>query len=135
MLTIRFSRTGKKKQPQYRVIVSEKHRDPWGKYLELLGDFNPHTKEVNLKADRIKYWLSVGAQTSNSVYNLLLKQGIVEGAKKKSVSLSKKRIAKKAVKDGEAAAKAKPAEEPKAEAPKAEAEKPAAEPVLTKEAQ
>jgi len=134
MLTIRFSRTGKKKQPQYRVIISEKHKDPWGKYLELLGQYNPHTKEVNLKADRIKHWLSVGAQTSNSVYNLLLKQGIVEGTKKKSVSLSKKRTAKKAVKDGEAAARAKPAEEPKAEAPEAEAEKPATEPILTKEA-
>ncbi|HLC64317.1 MAG TPA: 30S ribosomal protein S16, partial [Patescibacteria group bacterium] len=106
MLTIRFTRTGKKKQPQYRLIVSEKHKDPWGDYLELLGNYNPHTKEVNLKEDRIKHWLSVGAQTSNSVHNLLVKQGLIEGDRKKAVRISKKRTAKAEAKKKEAAQKA-----------------------------
>ena len=96
MLTIRFSRTGKKKQAQYRVIISENHKDPWGDNLEILGNYNPHTKEANLKEDKIKHWLSVGAQTSNSVHNLLVKQGIIEAGKKKAVSISKKRTTKKA---------------------------------------
>jgi len=146
MLTIRFTRTGKKKQPQYRLIVSEKHKDPWGDYLELLGNYNPHTKEVNLKEDRIKHWLSVGAQTSNSVHNLLVKQGLIEGDRKKAVRISKKRTAKAEAKKKEAAQKAetakpveekieeKPAEEAKPEEAVKEAEKPAEEPGLTKEA-
>lgn len=95
MLTIRLSRIGKKKQPYYRIIILEKHKDPWGDYLELLGNYNPRTKEVNLKADRIKYWLSQGAQPSNTVHNLLLKEKVIEGDKKKSVKITKKKDGKK----------------------------------------
>ena len=73
MLTIRFSRTGKSKQPYFRVIVSEKRRDPWGKYLELLGNYNPRTKKAELKVERIKHWLSVGAQPSERVAKFLHK--------------------------------------------------------------
>jgi len=109
MLTIRFSRVGKKKQPLYRIIISEKHKDPWGNYLELLGNFNPHTKAVVLKADRIKYWLSKGAQLSNSIHNLLIKEGIIlETKKKKAVSISQKRTTKmNKIKEEKQAAEAK----------------------------
>ena len=95
MLTIRLSRIGKKKQPYYRLVISEKRKDPWGDYLELLGNYNPRTKEINLKVDRIKHWLSVGAQPSNTVSNLLVKEGVIEDGKKKSVSISKKRKGRK----------------------------------------
>lgn len=91
MLTIRLSRTGKKKQPSYRLIVSEKTKDPWGRYLELLGNFNPRSKELNLKKERIEYWISKGAQMSNTVHNLLLKEGMATGKKKKSIKISNKR--------------------------------------------
>jgi small subunit ribosomal protein S16 len=60
MLTIRFSRVGKKSFPTYRLIISEKARDPYGKSLEILGSYNPHTKDLVAKADRIKYWISKG---------------------------------------------------------------------------
>ena len=113
MLTIRFSRTGKKKQPYYRVIISEKHKDTQGNYLELLGNYNPHTKEAKLKIERIKHWLAVGAQTSNSVHNLLIKQGIIEAGKKKSVSISKKRTARKEETKEEKKEEPKPEEVPK----------------------
>ncbi|MBT4122129.1 30S ribosomal protein S16 [bacterium] len=122
MLMIRLSRVGKKKQPTYRIIISEKQKDPWGKYLELLGNYNPHTKEINLEVDRIKYWLSKGAQASNTVNNLLIKEGILEGDKKKSVAISKKLIARKESKDKEADDK-KQAEEVKKEEPKTETPK------------
>ncbi len=100
MLTIRLSRVGKKKQPSYRLIVSEKTKDPWGDYLENLGLFNPRTNPatVEFKVDRIKYWLAKGAQTSDTVWNLFVDQKIVEGKKKLKVKLSVKRkekIAKK----------------------------------------
>ena len=95
MLTIRLSRTGKKGQPSYRLIVSEKTKDPWGRYLELLGNFNPRSKEFNTKKERIEYWISKGAQMSPTVNNLLLKAGIItDGKKQKSVNISKTRAAK-----------------------------------------
>ncbi len=100
MITIRLSRVGKKKQPSYRLIVSEKSKDPWGRFIENLGTYNPLVKPANIKfnADRIKYWISKGAQTSNTVWNLLIDQGLVTGEKRKKLKISKKRkekIAKK----------------------------------------
>ena len=115
MLMIRLSRIGKKKQPTFRLIVSEKTKDPWGRYLELLGNYNPRTKALNLKADRIKFWMSKGAQASDSVHNLLLKAGLIEGSKKKSVFLTLKRKAKIEGEKAKLAAAEKPAPEPKEE--------------------
>lgn len=105
MLTIRLSRVGKNKQPSYRLIVSEKARDPWGKYLENVGFYNPRSNppEIKFNADRIKYWMSKGAQLSDTVNNLLIGQKIISGDKRKIIKLSKKRKAKldeKSAKDG-----------------------------------
>jgi small subunit ribosomal protein S16 len=93
MLTIRLSRVGKTKQPSYRLIVSEKSKDPWGDFLENLGTFNPRTNPatVNFNVDRIKYWISKGAQTSKTVWNLLVDQKVVEGTKRLKVKISKRR--------------------------------------------
>ena len=73
MLTIRLTRVGKKKQPLYRFIVSEKARDPWGKALEILGQYEPLTNpaKVNVDKERIAYWISKGAQPSDSVRTLI----------------------------------------------------------------
>ena len=103
MLTIRLSRVGKRKQPSYRFIVSEKGRDPWGRVLETLGQYNPRTSPttVILKEDRVRYWLGKGAQTSETVWNLLVDRKIVEGEKRRKVVVStrrKEKIAKKAQK-------------------------------------
>ena len=100
MLTIRLSRVGKKKQPSYRLIVSEKSKDPWGKVVESIGLYNPLAKPpvVAFDADRVKHWIGQGAQTSNTVWNLLVDQKIVEGDKRLKVKISKRRkekIAKK----------------------------------------
>lgn len=121
MLSIRLSRRGKKKQPFYRVIICEKTKDPWGDYLENLGNYNPRTKELNLKADRIKYWLDKGAQPSDTVWNFLIEKGIVEGKKRTVTKISKKRLAKK---ESPPSHKATEGKEAKSEEPKAE---PAAE--------
>lgn len=96
MLTIRLQRLGKKKQPTYRLIVSEKTKDPQAGSLEILGHYNPtvEPKVKEFKADRIQYWISKGAQFSETAFNLLLEAGIVEGKKKKSVAISKKRQGK-----------------------------------------
>ncbi len=83
MLTIRFSRVGKKGYPTYRLVISEKARDPYGKALEILGSYDPHSKELQAKADRIKYWISKGSGMSQSVANLLINKKIIEGTKAK----------------------------------------------------
>jgi len=96
MLMIRLQRLGRKKSPSYRLVVSEKARDPQAKSLEILGHYNPVAipKIVELKEDRIKFWLAQGAQLSESVNNLFVNAGIVTGAKLKSVAISNKRQAK-----------------------------------------
>lgn len=96
MLIIRLQRLGKKKQPTYRLIVSEKHKDTQAGSLEILGHYNPtvNPKVKEFKTERINYWIQKGAQLSDTVHNLLLEAGIVEGKKKKSVYLSDKRRAK-----------------------------------------
>jgi len=91
MLAIRLSRFGKKKMPTYRVIVSEKTKDPWGDYLEKLGHYNPRDKKIELNLDRVKYWLSKGAKPSDTVYNLLVSQGVLDGKKKTVTRIAKKR--------------------------------------------
>jgi small subunit ribosomal protein S16 len=93
MLMIRLSRVGKKKQPEYRLIVSEKQKDPWGDFLEQVGFFNPRSNPptVNFKTERIQYWLSKGAQVSNTVKNLLIEQNIISGKKIKPRGMKAKK--------------------------------------------
>ncbi|MEW5805272.1 MAG: 30S ribosomal protein S16 [Patescibacteria group bacterium] len=88
MLSIRFKRIGKKNQPSYRVIVTPKKAGgPKGKPIEYLGWFNPFSKEFALKKERILYWLSQGAKTSDSLQNLLIRAGII---KSKKIAVHKK---------------------------------------------
>jgi small subunit ribosomal protein S16 len=95
MLTIKFSRKGRKKQPFYRIIVLEKSKDPRGDFLEDLGFRNPLSKETVLKKERIKYWLSQGAQPTGSVHNLLVSEGIIEKKKVKVTKVNQKKLQKK----------------------------------------
>ena len=78
MLTIRLSRIGKKKKPYYRVVVIEKTRPRDGRVRELVGTYDPLKKpaEIKLDAERIKYWLGVGAQPSDTVRSFLRQQKI-----------------------------------------------------------
>ncbi len=94
MISIRLSRIGKKNAPIFRLIAVDKQKDPWGKSLEILGTYNPKSKEINLKTERIQFWIGKGAQPTETVHNLLISNKVIE-AKKKTVShLSKKRIEK-----------------------------------------
>ena len=93
MLTIRLQRRGRKNDPSFRVLILDSKRGPKsGTYLELLGSYDARTDRVDLNAERIKHWLSMGAQTSGTVHNLLISQKIIEG-KKRNV-LPKKTVAK-----------------------------------------
>ncbi|HNW55752.1 MAG TPA: 30S ribosomal protein S16 [bacterium] len=79
MLKIKLARIGKKKAPIYRFIISEVGRDPYGRVLENLGSYNPKSKELQAKAERINHWISQGAQMTVSVNNLLVSHKIVKG--------------------------------------------------------
>ncbi len=78
MLTIRLSRIGKKKRPFYRVVVIERTRPRDGRVRELVGTYDPLKKpaEIKLDAERIKYWLGVGAQPSDTVRSFIRSQKI-----------------------------------------------------------
>ena len=68
--------------PSYRIIVTEHARSPkTGNIVEKVGTYNPKTKERILNAERIKYWLSVGAKASGTMHNMLISVGIIEGKK------------------------------------------------------
>ena len=72
MLVIRLFRVGKKNQPSFKIVVTDKRKPPRaGRFIEEVGFWNPLTEEKILKGERVKYWLSVGAKPSASVYNLL----------------------------------------------------------------
>ena len=81
MLTIRFQRIGRKNDPAFRVVITEKRSKPKSGELEILGSFHPKTKETHLKGERISYWLSKGARASPRVHNLLVSQGVIQAKK------------------------------------------------------
>ena len=121
MLVIRFFRTGKRNQPSYKIVVANKRNSArGGRFVEEVGFYNPLTKQKVLKDDRIKYWISVGAQPSNTIKNLLISEKITEGEK---IDVHKK--SKKSAEEGTAQAPAPAAAATQAEAPK---EEPKAEP-------
>ncbi len=80
MLRIRLRRTGKKKQPSYRVVVADRRAPRDGAFVEVVGHYNPRTepKTLVLKEERVKYWLARGAQPSETVHRLLAKEGLID---------------------------------------------------------
>src|SRR3989338_2646195 len=119
MLKIRLQRTGRINNPSYRVVVTEHQNGPKsGRAVEVLGSYNPKSKERVLNEDRIKHWISMGAQPSGTMHNMLISSGITKG--KKINVLPKKTIpnlpAGEAGKE-EVAEEATPAAAPVAEVP------------------
>lgn len=107
MLTIKLSKIGKTNKKVFRLIISEKGRDPYGRALEILGSYNPYLKALQAKGDRIKYWLSKGAQMTPTINNLLVQHQIIEGKKVKASKVgvkSEKRAAQLKAKEDKKAA-------------------------------
>jgi small subunit ribosomal protein S16 len=73
MLCIRLARTGAKKKPSYRVVVIEKQRARDGRFVEILGHYNPTADpiEFRINQDRFQYWVGKGAQPSGTVSRLV----------------------------------------------------------------
>ncbi len=142
MLRIRLSRIGKRKQPSYRIVVTDQRNPREGAHLEIIGHYNPLTNPatITLKEDRAIHWLQVGAQPSDTAAKILSRSGIMEQAGREAVVWSGKQVApgakkRKAMESAAAAPPPAPAAAvpAAAAAPTAVAEAPAAEEVPTPE--
>ena len=91
MLSIRLARTGRRNKPKFKLVVSENSKPPRSRALEILGYYDPHSKTLEVKEDRVKYWLGQGSSISSSASNLLVDKGVLEEEKKKSIKLKKKK--------------------------------------------
>ncbi|MBP9765901.1 MAG: 30S ribosomal protein S16 [Candidatus Pacebacteria bacterium] len=101
MLKIRLQRLGRKNDPHFKLIVTpHTYKPKTHKFIEDLGYYNAKAGKYEFKAERVKYWMSVGAKVTPTVFNFLVEQKIVEGKKKnvlprKSITKVKKELKKK----------------------------------------
>ena len=131
MLRIRLRRTGQKHQPSYRLVVADQNARRDGDFVEIVGHYNPRTEPstIVVNEERIRYWLGVGAQPSDTVHRILYKRGLTTVDPRKQATKQSRvereaaeAVAKAAAEAREAAAKAAA----EAEAAKAAAEAEAA---------
>src|SRR3989338_5931215 len=85
MLTIRLQRVGKKNQPVFRIVLAEKHRAASKKALEILGHYNPRSKDFGVKnQERLTYWIGQHVEMSDTIHNLFIDKKILSGEKVKA---------------------------------------------------
>jgi small subunit ribosomal protein S16 len=126
MLMIRFQRIGRTNDPAFRIAVLEKERAAKaGNIVELLGTYNPRSKALTLNEEAVKSWIAKGAQPTDSIRNLLISKGVIEGKKvnalpKKTPQVDEAKVAAEAA-AAKAAVEAAAAAKAAAEAPAVEA--------------
>ena len=82
MLKIRLQRVGRKHEPAFKVVLTDsKNSTKSGRFIEVLGSHDFRFDKPEVKADRVKYWISKGAQVSNTMHNLLVDLKVIEGKK------------------------------------------------------
>ena len=135
MLMLRLQRIGRRNEAHFKMVVIEKTKGPKSqKYVDIVGSYNPKLGRVQIDEEKAKKWISQGVQPSDTVYNMLVSKGIIEGKKKnvlphKSPVIDEEKLARekeeaeaKAAKEAEEKAAAEEAEEvEKAETEKSEA--------------
>jgi small subunit ribosomal protein S16 len=127
MLAIRLARVGKNKRAQFKIVLQEHTVAPGGRHVEILGSYDPHLKKSTFKAERIQYWISQGAKTSDTVHNLLISNNVIQGEKRKV-----KLPTKKEAEAGEMPASEKKDEKTAAPSKEAEVKKTEEKPVKEK---
>lgn len=127
MLKMRLQRIGRKNNPSYRLIVTDsRNAASRGRSVDLLGSYEPKLGTITIDKEKAKHWISKGVQPSDTVYNMLVAQGVIEG-RKKNVLPKKSPIIDEAKLKAEAEAKAKAEADAKAAKEAEEAAKAAAE--------
>jgi small subunit ribosomal protein S16 len=121
MVKIRLTRTGKKHQPHYRIVVVDSKVQRDGKYIEKIGYYNPRTQPPTLKYDKDKLvkWIDNGAQMTDTVHDIFVREGVIEQTEKRKVRIHKMISASKAARrpeeDEEDANEKSPQSSPKEE--------------------
>ncbi len=110
MLKIRLQRIGRKNDPAFRVVLTDsKNSTKSGRFLEILGTYNPmgadKATRTNFVNDRIKHWMSQGAQLSETMHNFLIHNKVIEGKKVNVLPKKKPTIKRKELKAGAGAKK------------------------------
>lgn len=94
MLKIRLQRIGRKNDPSFRAVLTDsKNSTKSGKFLEVVGTYNPKSGTTNFESERIQYWMGKGAKLSDTMHNFMVSAGVIQG--KKINVLSKKTPTKK----------------------------------------
>lgn len=80
MVKLRLRRMGAKKRPSYRIVAAESNSPRDGRFIEAIGFYDPLTNPatITLKEDRVKHWLSVGAQPTDTVRDIFVRHGLME---------------------------------------------------------
>jgi small subunit ribosomal protein S16 len=122
MVRIRLTRVGRRKAPFWRIVVADIRRARDGRFIEILGQYQPLFDPPIVKVDeeRALYWLNQGAQPSDTVRSIFSKQGIMEKFQKAKLEARKAKRAQKGAEAKASEAKAKPAPEPSKPAEPAE---------------
>jgi small subunit ribosomal protein S16 len=82
MLMMRLQRVGRKNDPSYRIVVTDKRTGPKSdKHIDRLGSYNPKLNQIQIDAVKAKEWLSKGVQPSDTMHNILISQKVIEGKK------------------------------------------------------
>ncbi|HWA32283.1 MAG TPA: 30S ribosomal protein S16 [Candidatus Paceibacterota bacterium] len=99
MLKIRLQRIGRKNDPSFRAVLTDsKNSTKSGKFLEIVGTYNPKTKEKSWKAERIQYWVGKGAKLSDTLHNFMVAEKVIQGKKVNVLSRKKPTQARKELK-------------------------------------
>jgi small subunit ribosomal protein S16 len=117
MLMMRLQRVGRKNDPSFRIVVTDKRTGPKSdRHIDRLGSYNPKMNHVQLDAAKAKEWLSKGVQPSDTVHNILVGQKVIEGKKKNVLPKKSPIIDEEALKRAAEEKAAKEAAEAKAKA-------------------
>lgn len=117
MLMMRLQRVGRKNDPSYRIVVTDKRTGPKSnKHIDLLGSYNPKLGTVQIDGEKAKHWLSQGVQPSVTLHNILVSQKVIDAKKLNPLSRKSPIVDETAVKKAEEEASAKKAAEEQAAA-------------------
>lgn len=125
MLTIRLQRAGKRNTPQYKVVLAEKTAANQKKFIEVIGAYNPHSKELVVKdQERLNYWVNdQHVELSPTVHNLFVTKELIKADKKRAFAIPAKAEESKAEEAAPASAETQAESESEPETPAEEAPK------------
>jgi small subunit ribosomal protein S16 len=99
MLKIRLQGIGRKNDPAFRVVLTDsKNSTKSGKFLEILGTYNPKAGEISLKSEQIKNWIAKGAQLSDTLHNFMVHEKVITGKKRNVLPKKKPTLKRKELK-------------------------------------